>query len=39
MAKSRAAPEQTRIDLLRPYDADLMTAWKVDTRAGKRKER
>lgn len=27
-------PEQPPVDLLRPYDAGLMTAWKVDARVG-----
>jgi putative SOS response-associated peptidase YedK len=34
-------PELDRppIDLLRPYDADKMTAWKVDKAVGKCEER
>jgi putative SOS response-associated peptidase YedK len=27
-------PEQPPIDLLRPFDADKMTAWKVDPQVG-----
>ncbi len=34
MAIEPGNPEQLPIDLLRPYDADLMTAWKVDPRVG-----
>ena len=30
----RAEPDRPPIDLLRPFDADKMTAWKVDKAVG-----
>jgi putative SOS response-associated peptidase YedK len=30
----RGDPERPPVDLLRPYDADLMAAWKVEPRVG-----
>jgi hypothetical protein len=31
-------PAQLPLDLLRPFPAEQMTAWKVDTRVGERQE-